>query len=256
MHYAELAAAPDVTPWVSAHWHFRVAPGAGTIEHTIPPTGGAILVVGDGGEVIVAGARVTPLTTTVRGGDSIWGSHLWPGASASLLGVSGDALRERTMPVREVLGDDLADRLAAVGRGTRDDSGGAEALDRVVRLLVPVAAPLDAAIMTAVAHILASDGSASIADVAATVGLSPRQLRRRFRPVVGLTAKELLRIRRLRASALDLVREPGRRWVEIAAEHGYADQPHLVREYRELLGLTPTSFDDHARRIRHGRVDS
>jgi AraC-like DNA-binding protein len=27
-----------------------------------------------------------------------------------------------------------------------------------------------------------------------------------------------------------------------AAEHGYADQPHLADEFRELIGVTPTGY--------------
>ena len=70
---------------------------------------------------------------------------------------------------------------------------------------------------------------------------------------VGLTPKELARIERLRESAVAAI-GPGARWVDIAAKQGYADQPHLVREFRRLLGLTPAGFSRHAGRIRHGRI--
>ena len=34
---------PELQPWIAAHWHFRVGPGAGEIEHTIPLTGGVLV---------------------------------------------------------------------------------------------------------------------------------------------------------------------------------------------------------------------
>jgi AraC-like DNA-binding protein len=77
-----------------------------------------------------------------------------------------------------------------------------------------------------------------IAAVAQDLGLSTRQLERTFRREVGLTPKHYARLVRFRRmlTALDRA-EP--RWADLAAACGYSDQPHLVREFRELTGLAP-----------------
>ena len=31
-------------------------------------------------------------------------------------------------------------------------------------------------------------------------------------------------------------------WAAVAARHGYADQPHLAEEFRQLVGVTPTEY--------------
>jgi AraC-like DNA-binding protein len=31
-------------------------------------------------------------------------------------------------------------------------------------------------------------------------------------------------------------------WAAMVAKHGYSDQPHLVNEFRELVGVTPTEY--------------
>jgi AraC-like DNA-binding protein len=64
----------------------------------------------------------------------------------------------------------------------------------------------------------------------------------------------LARIQRLRASAVEAVFHEDEPWVAIAANQGYADQAHLIREFRDLLGLTPKDFEQHFRRIEHGRM--
>jgi AraC-like DNA-binding protein len=40
----------------------------------------------------------------------------------------------------------------------------------------------------------------------------------------------------------DLDRSSSVDWAEVAARHGYADQPHLVEEFRQLVGVTPTAY--------------
>ncbi|TIS82827.1 MAG: helix-turn-helix transcriptional regulator, partial [Mesorhizobium sp.] len=42
--------------------------------------------------------------------------------------------------------------------------------------------------------------------------------------------------------ALRLSSEPTADWADVAADCGYADQAHLVREFRELAGETPTAL--------------
>ncbi len=39
-----------------------------------------------------------------------------------------------------------------------------------------------------------------------------------------------------------LQQSPDARWAELAADHGFYDQSHLVREVRDLCGLSPTEL--------------
>lgn len=251
MHYTELHPRAELKPWLAAHWFFRVDDGAGTLDHWIPLTGGAMLAVTRGAPVLLVGPRSSPLQVQVHGGERHWGCHFWPGTAGALLGVDLDALREQVVPAARVLEPAWVEELAA-SLATCDEPGsGATALDAALGELRP-AAPLDDAVMTAVFRLL-QDHERRPSELAREVGLSPRQLRRRFRAAVGLSAKELARIERLRAAAVGTVLGD-RPWVDLAAAGGYADQAHLVREFRRLLGLTPTGFDAHARRIRHGDI--
>jgi len=266
MVYTEIPCRPELAPWIAAHWHFRVDPDAGEIEHHIPLTGGAMLSVGPGAPPVISGPRTSPLVTTVRGGELYWGTHLWPGTAAALF-ADAEALRETALPVAMLphTGPDwsrhLPSRLAALDPWHDDagaEAGAARILDAAWEDAVSRAAPLDRAVMDGVFRILAADGEIAIAGLAARAGLSPRQFRRRFRAACGLTPKELARVQRARSAAVRWVSEgtPTRRgsWVHLAADQGYADQAHLVREYRALFGLTPGSFDRHVGRIRHGRL--
>lgn len=249
MTYAEVPPRPELAPWVAAGWRFRVARDAGELDHTVPPTGGAMLFVPRGGPALVTGPWCEPLVTRVEGGYAVAGVHFWPGAAGAFLGVDLEPLRQRTVPAAELLPPGDAERLAVFTPGLDEEEAGRRLEEELVRRLPPPR-PLDVEVMEAVFRILASRGREPVGRLAGEVGLSRRHFRRRFRRATALSPKELARVRRLRASAVDSVLgDP--RWVEVALDHGYADQAHLVREFRSLLGTTPTGFQRHAGRIDH-----
>jgi AraC-like DNA-binding protein len=79
-----------------------------------------------------------------------------------------------------------------------------------------------------------------VRNVAAEVGWSDRHLTNRFRAEVGLRPKETARVARFDRARRSL--HPGTLIAEVAAAHGYADQSHLVREFRALAGCTPSEW--------------
>ena len=84
----------------------------------------------------------------------------------------------------------------------------------------------------------------SISALARESGWSVRQLERRFRAETGLTPRLLARIVRFQRVFRALDPDRGRSdWVAVALDCGYADQPHLIREFREFTGQTPAAFE-------------
>src|SRR5690606_27844682 len=98
-----------------------------------------------------------------------------------------------------------------------------QALDRSLSDLARRAPALDPQVMACIGLIIRSRGAVPISKIAATVGLSERQLRRRFRSMTGLTPKEYARVRRTRAALVDAAHTSLPRWCEIALERGFTD---------------------------------
>jgi transcriptional regulator GlxA family with amidase domain len=89
-------------------------------------------------------------------------------------------------------------------------------------------------------HVLrASGGLARVADVAREVGWSERHLAARFRAEVGLAPKAAARLIRFDRARRMIPRLPG---ATVAAACGYADQPHLVRDFVAFTGLGPRAW--------------
>ena len=82
-----------------------------------------------------------------------------------------------------------------------------------------------------------SGGTSTIGEIARAVGWSHKHLITKFKQQVGVAPR--LAARLLRLSRVWRHIETGQKWARIAAESGYADQSHLVREFRQFTGTTP-----------------
>lgn len=79
--------------------------------------------------------------------------------------------------------------------------------------------------------------------------LSHRQVDRKFNERIGIPPKQFLKISRFDKAFRMKNRFPGKDWLAIALHCGYYDYQHLVKDYKEFTGYTPTQFfaiDNHA----------
>jgi AraC-like DNA-binding protein len=98
-----------------------------------------------------------------------------------------------------------------------------------------------------------------ISDVVREVGYSQRHLLSMFQRWVGISPKQYARVRRFQQVLTAVVRGDGAAdpaswelngsaalpepdWADLALSHGYYDQSHLSRDFRELSGLSPGGY--------------
>jgi AraC-like DNA-binding protein len=81
-----------------------------------------------------------------------------------------------------------------------------------------------------------------IADACRDTGLSQRRFGSVFREHVGMSPKRYARLQRFRAVVDSIQRGARVEWSRVAADCGFYDQPHLVREFREFAGMTPSAY--------------
>jgi AraC-like DNA-binding protein len=82
----------------------------------------------------------------------------------------------------------------------------------------------------------------AVRELASTIGLSTRELARRFQSVVGMTPKEFLRVNRFIRAARRLRKRTDPSLTETAYECAYFDQAHFNHEFRAFAGMTPGQF--------------
>jgi AraC-like DNA-binding protein len=213
-----------------------VVPGAVLWRQDHPEAGqvlpdGCMDLIWWGGEVVIAGPDTHAFPV---GSDrtSCVGIRFSPGTLPGLLGVPAAELRDRRIPLADVLPRDeprLADALA----GCSGSVGEAAVLERYsAALSTRSGAGLDPRVTT-VLSMIGSGGS--VGGIADQLGCSERQLHRLSLQRFGYGPKTLDRILRLqRALRLAGTGVPA---AEVAVLAGYADQAHLVRDARRLTGL-------------------
>ncbi|MBD2702336.1 AraC family transcriptional regulator [Spirosoma sp. BT702] len=82
-------------------------------------------------------------------------------------------------------------------------------------------------------------GQLSLEELANRVGISNRQLVRRFNQCIGLSPKEFSRITLFKQALKQLKSYPESSLTEIAYASGYYDQSHFIHACRDYSGLTP-----------------
>jgi AraC-like DNA-binding protein len=188
----------------------------------------------------LVGARAAPLVVDGACARSYLEVWLAPLAAYTLLGLPMEELSGHTVDLVEVLGADggrLAEQLRASPSWRRRFA----LLDRfLLKRLEGGRQPSDE-VGWAWQRLVRTGGAVTIGRIAGEVGWSHKHLIARFRQQVGLAPKTAARLvrfdavgRRLEGQAPD--------WADLARDAGYADQAHLVRDFRQLTGMTPTAY--------------
>jgi AraC-like DNA-binding protein len=151
-------------------------------------------------------------------------------------------LAARTVPLDQIGAlDELAGRLCeAPDWATRF-----ALLDRFVRRRLATAAAPSPPIAWAWRQLAGSGGRVRVAALASEIGWSRKHLAQRFAIEVGAGPKTVGRILRFAGArrVIDAGIRPGYMdWAGLAADWGYADQAHLIREFRAMAGVTPADY--------------
>ena len=102
--------------------------------------------------------------------------------------------------------------------------------------------PRDPRLLTMTRALWRNPAGFTVDDLSARAGISGRQLERWFLQQVGIGPKFLLRILRFQQALQAATGGARPDWAAIAADHGYFDQAHLIRDFRKFTGHTPRAW--------------
>ena len=175
--------------------------------------------------------------------------RLRPGVVERVLGVRPSELAGSLTDVGDVLGSEvnlLRERLDGESPATR------------IRMIEQYAgqrfARGEQRAENALARHLADsiDAHASVSALARAYGLSHRRVIEMFDRHFGVKPKAFQKIARLRRVLRLIHAVPRPSWAGIAVDCGYFDQAHLVNDFREQTGMTPSEYEASRSSVGHG----
>lgn len=229
--YREWAPPAALSGGLTCLWA-RTAGAGAHCETMVLPDGCVDLMWQPDRGAFFAGPDTGPNPASMPPGTIMLGARFRPGAGGTALGVPLAGLLNQRVDLTE-LRPDLAVRLPA---GICPDQAAALLIEVCAQMLAT--GPPDP-LVAAGARMLA-DPRARVGELAGSLGVSDRQLRRRFDVAVGYGPKTLQRVLRFRRFLARVYAAPAKVDLALLAfEAGYADQSHLTRETAALSGLTP-----------------
>jgi AraC-like DNA-binding protein len=166
----------------------------------------------------------------------------------AMLGVDMGEITNRVLPLDVVFGpkglelglrmveaNDIESRFQVLDAAIGQRLGDMKAADRVVDWAVTQ---------------LHANPNINITSLAADIGWSRKHLVDRFRRHIGAGPRAFGRLLRFERAWSDAAAAATPNWAYLAASHGYADQSHLIHDFRAFSGFTPTELA--ARLLPHG----
>jgi len=161
-----------------------------------------------------------------------------PGAARMFFPISPHELHNADIALCDIAAPE-ADRLLNELCAAQDAPALFAALERDLLRRLKGAPPIHPAVLYSVDQIAREGGVRSVRQMERDTGLSPTRFIHLFREHVGLTPKLFCRVRRFHNALGRIEKGLPVQWAQIAADCGYFDQAHLIRDFRIFAGITP-----------------
>ncbi|MFC6084839.1 AraC family transcriptional regulator [Sphaerisporangium aureirubrum] len=201
-------------------------------------------------DTLVGGLHTSPALITHEGRQAGVQLGVSPLAARALFGVPAGELANIDVEAGELLGAtarEVYERLnAAADWGARF-----QVLDEALSRRADPGREVSPEVARAWRVLMGSGGTVGVGELAREVGWSARHLGARFGTEIGLTPKVAARVIRFDRVRRALQARAGKAGgvsgdvlglADLAVETGYYDQSHLVREFRDFSGCSPTRW--------------
>lgn len=231
---------PDLAPFVEHYWAVDWMLDEPCVRETLPHP--VVHLVAENDEATIGGPATRRWTRQfVPGRGRVFAIKFRVGGFRPLIDGPASAYANRVLPAHEVFGE----RGRHLGRdvlAAEDHHAAVAIYESFLRGLGPRDDPAVDLVAGIAERIAVDHGITRIEQVATEFGLTPRTLQRLFRDYVGASPKWLIQRYRLHEAVARIDADAACDWAALALDLGYADQAHLIRDFKKIVGRTPVEY--------------
>lgn len=236
---------PDLAPFVEHYWTVEWNLDRPCVRETLPHP--VVHIVLEGDEATLTGPTTRRFTVELKGKGRVFGVKFHPGGFRPFTGGPVSAYADRTIALERVFGA-AARGLAPRALASADHTATIAELETFLRARGARADAASATMARIAACMAAEREIMRIEQVAQRFGIGLRSLQRQFRDYVGVPPKWVIQRYRLHEALARIDESGGIDWPALALDLGYADQAHLIRDFKRIVGCTPARYARVAKR--------
>ena len=190
---------------------------------------------------VVSGAHGRGLMPETAEEVCIIGVHFKPGGAFPFLGLPAGDLADTHVDLETIWGlpaDRLRERLCEA----RTSAERFQLLEEALLSRLCYGVEQHYAVSAALEMFWKNRAGPTVREAAKYLGLSQRRFIQVFKSEVGMTPKLFSRIQRFQQTRTVMQQNASPNWATLALDLGYFDQSHMIREFLEFSGLSPTDY--------------
>src|SRR6266496_4780993 len=189
----------------------------------------------------ISGVSTGKFSRRLEGWSRVFGVKFKPGGFRTFLGEATSTITDCVLPAQQVFGPSVLELAARIYR-CPDAHSMAGAISKFLSSFRP-SPDASADLSAQLVELIFDDPTILTVDqLAAKAGMGARSLQRLFKEYVGVPPKWVIRRYRLHELIERLHSDQAFDGAHLALDLGYADQAHLINDFRNLVGYTPTGY--------------
>jgi AraC-like DNA-binding protein len=245
--YARHLPATDLEPFVDWYWSVEWALESPKTVETIPHP--SVFLICEPGRAQLAGVSSAKFSRELVGTSRVFGVKFRAGGFRAFVDVPISTYSNKVFPLSDVFGS-IAEHFDRRVLAHTEHRACIEVVESFVRSRRPVATDVGNLAATIVERIESDRRITKVEHVTELFSMGLRKLQRLFDDYVGIGPKWIIQRYRLHEAAERIAKTQSPNLTELAIELGYADQAHFTRDFKRLIGRSPS---DYAKLVAHPR---